>query len=99
MPKPQTLGLETWLQRIDAAEKRGRFTVDDQGDAMNWPSCALSEHRGKYREQGDLADGRPVGGKIGGLGRAFGWAVHRNDITVARRTYNNIQAYFRRAKR
>lgn len=88
---------KTWAERLDAAEKRGWFTVDDDRRVRPWTSCAVGEHRGEYTEADHAYyTGVPASEKLLDLGAYFASQVTGDSILAARQTYDRIQAWFRR---
>ena len=64
-----------WGRRIIAAEKRGRFSLDDIQKSEDWATCACGKTadaipRGNH--------GGPLDGVLAGLGRSFHWEMRDN---------------------
>lgn len=88
---------KSWALRIDAAEKRGRFTKQEVKWARdNWCTCAVGEHRGfpALMNWDWGPDWGPDGSEEGEykMGYAFGYAVMANNFAEARRLYEAIMA-------
>ena len=88
---------KTWAKRLDAAEKRGRFTKQDIKLASHWRTCAVGEHRGEFREAG--GDGEcPLSKVLRVAGQDFVLAIKQDSVALARSAYDIIQAWFSRRK-
>ena len=83
---------KSWALRIDAAEKRGKFTRFEITLAKdNWATCAVGERRG-FPAVADWDRFGYYGTPECKLGVEFGVAVTANNIPEARRLYEAIMA-------
>lgn len=80
-----------WGRRILAAEKRGRFTEDDERKANMWPSCAcgkqdprIPRYIGEFgHDEGIYQPDEPRDRELRLAGVKFGIAVSRNNFPAA----------------
>jgi len=76
-----------WHKRIDAAEKRGRFTEDDKHRADNWVTCACGEQDKRIPR----FMGEPTDEGLQHLGYQFSGAIGATDFGKARTTLARIE--------
>ena len=84
-----------WLQRIERAEKKGKFTPVDVRLAESWATCAVGENRKRlplaeqirnpYREWG------PTDRELIQTGYSFMYSVEKDQVADARSWYERIQ--------
>lgn len=78
---------KSWAARIEAAEKRGKFTRYEAALARDsWTTCAVGEKHNWASSFYDRADEEDR------LGLAFGEAVNDDDVPLAKYLYEQIQA-------
>ncbi len=82
---------KTWKTRVQAAVKRGRFLKSEAKLSSSWTSCAVGEHRGKYRAD-DI--GYPAADRLVTLGMDFYSRVNCDDVDGAQTVFDKIEAYF-----
>ncbi|MDE2099646.1 MAG: hypothetical protein KGL39_20505 [Patescibacteria group bacterium] len=80
--------MATWHERIDAAEKRGGFTVKDRIDAGGWVTCACGE---QDRGIPYCSDGTPADRIIYRQGMLFTAAVEAGDFDAVRQALAAIE--------
>lgn len=78
----------TWHERIDAAEKRGEFTLKDRIDAGNWVTCACGEQDERIQRH---FGGEPYDAILNRQGTLFMDAVDADDFDAARITLAAIE--------
>ena len=90
-----------WAARIARAEKRGRFTLVDKRLAEAWISCAVGEHRHQYQESiySLQETAAPESAALTHLGQIFYAADDPDGLAEARKRYDDIQRWFKRAER
>jgi len=81
--------MATWERRIDAAEKRGRFTDADHA-ATAWDSCAVAEQRKAHPDVVVTQWDEPLDEPLYHLGYAFARAVRGDDPMKARQVLKKI---------
>ena len=79
---------KSWALRIEAAEKRGRFTEQDKDKAQSWNTCAVGERHG-WPSGLIFTELRREEINLGGH---FLHVVVRDDFAEAKRLYLAIQA-------
>jgi hypothetical protein len=78
-----------WNDRIDAAEKRGRFDEhSDRKRSARWPTCPCGSL--DWRIPCDQ-EGAPKDDVLKTLGRLFDRAVARNNVTLANSLFADIK--------
>ncbi len=82
-----------WHERIDAAEKRGSFTDEDQDLANNWVTCPCGEQdpRIPRAESAFHSCGMPLDDELADLGADFSDAVDDNDFIYCRTLLGEIE--------
>lgn len=80
----------TWLERLEAAKKRGKFTLEDRVDASLWKCCAVGEHEHLKEGSGWLREDLVLD-PVARYGLHFSWAVLADDIADAEDLYWKIQ--------
>ncbi len=92
------LPLPKWERRLNAAEKRGKFTLYERELSNEWGTCAIGETYdvvdGELEEEYENAN-RWVeyDEKAERLGMQFMEAIEDQDVKNARETFNEIKKY------
>lgn len=81
-----------WSERIEAAEKRGRFTAFEAKLAGEWSSCAIGERWGGRYFWIQPGMSKAAKDREDDLGVNFAYAVGVNNIPEAKRIFAAIQA-------
>ena len=83
----------TWRQKIDAAEKRGKFTEEDMGDVCCWTFCFVGEylhHKNVHALFRSHQIDEATYERLCKLGGKAATAVVNNKIQEANRMYESI---------
>ena len=96
--KVEHVCLNKWRKRVDAAEKRGRFSDSEMNQSLSWKFCAVGEGRflipKKAREtlfSGVTVNPEPIDYKLTMLGSDFPDLVCGNDFKGARKQLDRIE--------
>lgn len=81
----------SWAVRLERAEKRGKFTEFEVGQAMNYLTCAIGERHSFPRIDEDRFQSILTKQELD-LGYLFYYMLFKDNIPEAKRIYAEIQA-------